>query len=144
MLQSIVVLCSLNWASLCSVAAVALLPGNVALSGLDTQSLDPAILQTFEIINTASSRWEVSPIEFFFDDVYPGYKCDMVCVMPYYHLRTDTDGGWGFDPEVPASLPFHEGELLRLQSAFAFSKCFLICRQMNALLIISVQICSPA
>lgn len=105
---------------LCSIAAAALLPGNTGLWGIEQTTPPSASINAFEIINTANSRWEFVPNEFFFDDVYEGYKCDIACTIPYYQERKTSDAeGWGFAPDAHATLPFKEGRHLIQYSLLA-------------------------
>ena len=88
-----------------SVAAVALLPGNTGLWGSEAV---PAGTHTAEIINTANSRWAVQETDFLLTGVYPGYTCDIGCTIPYY-VQQPSSTQYGFAPDVPAALPFQEG-----------------------------------
>ncbi|KAK9789943.1 hypothetical protein WJX73_007087 [Symbiochloris irregularis] len=83
-------------------AAAALLPGNAGLYSLDASTSN----HTFEIINTAASRWVRTIKPNTFTNVSTGYKCDILCSYPAYIRNPATAAQWGFDPASPAELPF--------------------------------------
>lgn len=101
----------------CSVAAVALLPGNTGIWG--AEPLLPGSASA-EVINTASSRWVIYNNDMRHAGAYLGYKCEVGCLIPMWVLQsvgtscepqqTPAPGlHWGYAPQQPAQLPFLQG-----------------------------------
>lgn len=93
-----------------SLNAAALLPGNEGLYSLNNSGSN----HTFEIIDTAASRWTRGTSLSTFSNVFNGYQCDVMCAYPTYFYNKARAMEWGFDPQSPAKLPFPEGELAQL------------------------------
>ncbi|KAK9804146.1 hypothetical protein WJX73_004986 [Symbiochloris irregularis] len=96
--------------------AAALIPGNSGLYGIDTNRS----IASFEVINTAASRWIRSPVPSTFWNVYNGYQCDVMCRTPTF-IYNQGEAQWGFNPQSPAQLPFPEAGLGRILLGIADS-----------------------